>query len=1156
MQNLFRALTLLLALVTAPLLLAAQPVGQPWMQHYTPKDYPGEAVVWMIDQDSSGLLYMANNSGVLVYDGATWQLIKTPSRVRSLAIGPDQRVYVGCKGDFGVLEFDPQGRLRYDSYRAGLSKQESVRDVERTYATPTGIYYVTVDRIFYINTESTLRDVRPVKLAGDILGSALVGKTVVVNLDGSGLYRMDGTKPVALPSGAAFANAELMCYTNREPGRAILASDKGKLYALTESGNLSAIPLAPEVERYLVDHTAFDITITDAGHYAIATGNAGIILVSKEGREVGRITREQGLPDNVLFANFRDLQGGIWAAHNKGLTRIMADYPARTLVNVPGITSKIYALLRYNGKLYASTRSGVAVLDLAKPNAFRMIPGITRDCWDLAVVDGRLVVASNEGVFDISGERAQPIVEGSIAIVLHASRANPKRVYIGHYDGMQVAEHRGNGRWEARAKVSNTTFSPEVTSLLEIDASTVFVGSQVQGVYQVTVTDEKTSINRLGARQGLPEGFTVVGRVADKTIVRTNEGVFSSGGVGSAFAYDSVLTALIGDRTVRYTEDRQGNLYLSTERGFARYAKGENGSYTAADFAPGEIYQERPDHLYLDGNTLWMALQDVVVTYDVSRQVSPEPRFGALIRQLALTKDSTYFHGIYLNAVNDRSLTQTPRFTPTMNYNFNSVAFTVSGTSFDNERANRFSHRLVGFETSWTPWTRQTDISYTNLPAGSYTLEVRVLNALGQVSAPTSFAFTITPPWYQTLWFYIGAGVAALLLIWLLIRINSARLQAQNQKLEGIILERTREVNRQKEEILKSNQELESTLTALQSTQTQLVQSEKMAALGQLVAGVAHEINTPLGAINAAAGNLDKSLPTVLAKMPDLVKSLSPEINKQFYALVDRSLNFQGTLSSRDERTYRKQVTSSLEALGLGERAAGIAQGLVKIGVFDKLEDFKSLYDHPDSENIIEMASNAGKLRMNIDNINLAVAKTQKIVFALKSYSHRQAEDVMVPSSVIDNIELVLTVYHNQIKYGVEVVKNFDTNVPEILCLPDELNQVWTNIIVNGIQAMDGKGKLTFGVHREGDHVTVTIADSGPGIPEHVLPRIFEPFYTTKKQGEGSGLGLDICRKIVEKHRGTISVKTKPGETVFTIKLPINPNEVAAPAVVTATATA
>jgi|GEM_PF-4543744 len=320
--------------------------------------------------------------------------------------------------------------------------------------------------------------------------------------------------------------------------------------------------------------------------------------------------------------------------------------------------------------------------------------------------------------------------------------------------------------------------------------------------------------------------------------------------------------------------------------------------------------------------------------------------------------------------------------------------------------------------------------------------------------------------------------------------------------------------------------------------QNKLIHTEKMATLGTLIAGVAHEINTPIGAISAAGTNLSRSLQQLLQKMPAFFQKMTPDLEELFFRMVDRSLNTTGTLSSREERQYKKEVAEVLNNYSI-PNSSNLGKELVKIGIYNNLEEFLPIFTLPNSEDYIEMAYGIGRLRVNIDNIGTAVAKTQKIVFALKSYSRRNSFDETELASITQSIETVITIYHNQIKYGIELTTDFDRNLPPIRCYPDELIQVWTNIIHNAIQAMEGKGKLHVEAKREADNIMVKITDSGPGIPQQVLARIFEPFFTTKPEGEGSGLGLDICSKIIAKHYGKIEVDTEPGRTTFTVTLPI-----------------
>jgi signal transduction histidine kinase len=172
--------------------------------------------------------------------------------------------------------------------------------------------------------------------------------------------------------------------------------------------------------------------------------------------------------------------------------------------------------------------------------------------------------------------------------------------------------------------------------------------------------------------------------------------------------------------------------------------------------------------------------------------------------------------------------------------------------------------------------------------------------------------------------------------------------------------------------------------------------------------------------------------------------------------------------------------------------------------------------------------------------ITTATERAAKVVFALKNYARYDYSGEKVPANITEGIETVLTLYHNQIKQGVELRRNYEP-LPLLLCYPDELNQVWTNLVHNALQAMDYKGTLRIDAIKQNTNLIVSITDSGQGISAEIMPKIFEPFFTTKPLGEGSGLGLDIVKKIIEKHQGSISVNSVPGKTTFTVSLPLEP---------------
>ncbi len=337
-------------------------------------------------------------------------------------------------------------------------------------------------------------------------------------------------------------------------------------------------------------------------------------------------------------------------------------------------------------------------------------------------------------------------------------------------------------------------------------------------------------------------------------------------------------------------------------------------------------------------------------------------------------------------------------------------------------------------------------------------------------------------------------------------------------------------------------EELQTTLDSLQETQSQLIQSEKMAALGQLIAGIAHEINTPLGAINASAGNMSDSLDTAIENLPVLLSKMNKDDLFLYLKLMKLVDSNAPELSSKEKRQLKRKLTNQLRELNI-EESEKIAEMFIYMKVYKDIEQIIPLLNSKNALFVLSNARNIISLRKNNKNINMAVTKASKVVFALKKFAHRDYIGEKVESDLIDGIETVLTLYHNQIKQGVEIIRDFE-NIPAVKCHPDEINQVWTNLFHNSLQAMDNKGIIKVKVFKQNNGVMVHVSDTGGGIEKDLHKKIFQPFFTTKKAGEGSGIGLDIVKKIIDKHQGTIDFDSEMGVgTTFKIWLPFQTND-------------
>jgi signal transduction histidine kinase len=342
------------------------------------------------------------------------------------------------------------------------------------------------------------------------------------------------------------------------------------------------------------------------------------------------------------------------------------------------------------------------------------------------------------------------------------------------------------------------------------------------------------------------------------------------------------------------------------------------------------------------------------------------------------------------------------------------------------------------------------------------------------------------------------------------------------------------------EDLTQAKGALERAYEELSQAEMNLIHSEKMASLGQLVAGIAHEINTPSSAIGAAAYNLADDLRSLPGQVRLLVEEgLPAEGSEPLFALASRALSPEGgrRASTADIRQRTRALEASLSAAGVPDPHE-LALTFVRLGL---AEDLQALVDrNAPSPAAASFLESAGRLALAVQDVRLSIGTITRLVKALKGYSQLDQAETMTEADVHDGIETTLTILRSQIRYGVAVERHYAT-VPPVTANVHELNQVWTNLIHNALQAMGGHGRLTIETWQEDAFVGVRITDSGPGIPEGIRGRIFDPFFTTKDQGEGTGLGLGIARQIVQRHHGQIRVDSQPGRTSFEVRLPTAP---------------
>lgn len=328
----------------------------------------------------------------------------------------------------------------------------------------------------------------------------------------------------------------------------------------------------------------------------------------------------------------------------------------------------------------------------------------------------------------------------------------------------------------------------------------------------------------------------------------------------------------------------------------------------------------------------------------------------------------------------------------------------------------------------------------------------------------------------------------------------------------------------------------------LRQNEALLRQNEKMAALGTLSAGLAHELNNPASAVRRSADQLQSALLVwaelflefntlnLTAVQIKIIHGLKEEIETRSAAPL--------ALDPMAQSDRETEMQTRLEALGL-EDAWELAPALVSFG-WDpaSLKKWQDAFETPALKLVVKWLAAGSTAFSLIHEVSVSAGRISEIVKSVKAYSFLDQAPVQ-EVNVHEGLENTLIILRHKTKDGVKITRDFDAHLPHIEAHGTELNQVWTNIIDNAIDAMRGSGELTLRTYVKNNNVVVEIQDNGPGIPPEIQQRIFEPFFTTKPPGSGTGLGLHIAYTIVNNHYGQLHVQSEPGATVFQVTLPV-----------------
>ncbi len=767
--------------------------GLPFIKNFTANDYNGGIQNWDITQDKNGIIYIANNLGLLEYDGSSWNKysFQGSSKFRSVYIHDSGRIYIGVQGDFGYFYPNDSGQLEYTSLADSLKiENRNFDETWKVYEQNESIYFCTFKNVYEYDGSK----LKTYSSDYNLEISFQVNNKLYVQQWELGLTILKNGQFELIQSGEFFKDKRISSIIPFQKNKLLIATFNHGLFVFND-GNITSYPLDPSVSWSSIQINS--ILRLRSGRIALGTQNAGIFIIENSGRINYHLDRSSGLQDQTINSIYEDYNGNLWLGMNFGVCRIELSSPFSIIDQRLGISGTGYTALMHDSIVYLGTNNGLYRIhhnyfnNLLLHEHQKLVKGSEGQVYSLSEQNGQLVMGHHKGAFIVENDRVREISNEKGAWLFKQLPGQSEYYLQGSYLGVNLFKKTPGGlKWQHKIEGFG-----ESSRIIEFGLDDeIWITHGYKGAYKLKLNrglTHFTEVKHYGQSSGFPSDNLINAfNINNELIFSSERGFFSYQPAGDKFVTNNSYNDLIGSQSsiIDMKEDDMGNVYFMEQSEIGKLTPtSQNGLETNSksfNKLKGLLNDDLGNINIIDFQSVLFGASEGFIHFDASYPFDINKAFKLLFREIRSPKAEGphYFYGRFIENGEVKG-DQPSTAIPVIPYQENSISFAFSAIHFESGDNIRYQYKLENLDDEWSDWTLSNTKEYTSLPEGKYSFQVKAQNIYQQESDIISYEFVVKPPLHRTNLAYSIYSITGIALLFFGFRILDKKYKRERSEL-------------------------------------------------------------------------------------------------------------------------------------------------------------------------------------------------------------------------------------------------------------------------------------------------------------------------------------------------------------------------------------